>query len=179
MNERRLWTRPAVLCASVTLVVGFVASRTVTQSYEEPFIHLFFSDPLHMKAWLATAAFILGLGQLLTAARIYGKLHFAPEGHFYSLFHRWAGRVAILLTVPVAYHCVFMLGFGTSGARAIIHSAAGATFYSVFFTKVLIIRTSGYPGWALPLAGGVLLAILMVLWLTSAAWFFDVLGVSR
>jgi Family of unknown function (DUF6529) len=54
------------------------------------------------------------LGQLLTAARIYGKLRFPPEGRLYPLLHRWSGRAAILLTVPVAYHCIFKIGFGTS-----------------------------------------------------------------
>src|SRR6202140_313281 len=70
-----------------------------------------------MKAWLTTAALLLGLGQLLTAARIYGKLHFPPEGRLYPLLHRWSGRAAILLTLPAAYHCIFKLGFGTYDAR--------------------------------------------------------------
>jgi len=34
------------------------------------------------------------------------------------------------------------------------------------------------PGWALPMAGGVLFAILMVLWLTSAFWLFATHGMS-
>jgi len=118
------------------------------------------------------------LGQLLTAARIYGKLRFPPEGRLYPLLHRWSGRVAILLTVPVAYHCIFKLGFGTYDARAFIHSVLGASFYGAFSAKVLIVRTSGYPGWALPMAGAVLFAILMVLWLTSAFWLFGTHGVS-
>jgi hypothetical protein len=116
--------------------------------------------------------------QLLTAARIYGKLRFPPEGRLYPLLHRWSGRAAILLTLPAAYHCIFKLGFGTYDARAFIHSLLGASFYGAFSAKVLIVRTSGYPGWALPMAGGVLFAILMVLWLTSAFWLFGTHGVS-
>jgi hypothetical protein len=176
--DPRPLVRPLLLFASVALVIGFVASRTDKQPYETPFFRLFFSDPLHMKAWLATAALLLGLGQLATAARIYGKLRFAPESSFYPLLHRWSGRLAILLTLPAAYHCIFRLGFGTYDARALIHSLLGASFYGVFFAKVLIVRTTVYPGWALPLAGGVLFALLMVLWLTSAFWLFGTLGVS-
>ena len=142
------------------------------------FFCLFFSNTVHMKAWLTTAALLLGLGQLLTAARIYGKLRFPPDGRLYPLLHRWSGRAAILLTVPAAYHCIFKLGFGTNDARAFIHSLLGASFYGAFSAKVLIARTSGYPGWALPMAGGVLFAILMVLWLTSAFWLFGTHGVS-
>jgi hypothetical protein len=174
----RLLVRPLLLCVGVALVIGFVAGRTDVQPYRTPFFRLFFSDTLHMKAWLTTAALLLGLGQLLTAARIYGKLRFPPEGRLYPLLHRWSGRAAILLTLPAAYHCIFKLGFGTYDARAFIHSLLGASFYGAFFAKVLIVRTSGYPGWALPMAGGVLFAVLMVLWLTSAFWLFGALGVS-
>jgi uncharacterized protein DUF6529 len=84
--------RPLLLFASVALVIGFVAVRTDVEPYETPFFHLFFSNTLHMKAWLTTAALLLGLGQLLTAARIYGKLRFPPEGRLYPLLHRWSGR---------------------------------------------------------------------------------------
>jgi hypothetical protein len=161
----RLLVRPLLLFASVALVIGFVAVRTDVEPYETPFFHLFFSNTLHMKAWLTTA-------------RIYGKLRFPPEGRLYPLLHRWSGRAAILLTVPAAYHCIFKLGFGTYDARAFIHSLLGASFYGAFSAKVLIVRTSGYPGWALPMAGGVLFAILMVLWLTSAFWLFGTHGVS-
>ena len=174
----RLPVRPLLLFASVALVIGFVAIRTDVEPYKTPFFRLFFSDTLHMKAWLTTAALLLGLSQLLTAARIYGKLRFPPEGRLYPLLHRWSGRAAILLTLPAAYHCIFKLGFGTYDARAFIHSLLGASFYGAFSAKVLIVRTSGYPGWALPMAGGVLFAILMVLWLTSAFWLFGTHGVS-
>lgn len=174
----RLLVRPLLVFASVALVIGFVASRTDVKPYRTPFFRLFFSNTLHMKAWLTTAALLLGLGQLVTAARIYGKLRFRPEGRFYPLLHCWSGRAAILLTLPVAYHCIFKLGFGTYDVRAFIHSLLGASFYGAFFAKVLIVRTSEYPGWALPMAGGALVAILMVLWLTSAFWLFDALGVS-
>jgi hypothetical protein len=174
----RLLVRPLLLFSNAALVIGFVASRTHAHPYETPFFRLFFSDPLHMKAWLTTAALLLGSGQLLTAARIYGKLRFLPDGNLYPRLHRWSGRAAILLTLPSAYHCIFKLGFGTYDARAFIHSVLGASFYGAFFAKVLIVRTSGYPGWALPMAGGVLFAILMVLWLTSAFWLFGALGVG-
>lgn len=133
----RLLVRPLLLFASVALVIGFVAVRTDVEPYETPFFRLFFSNTLHMKAWLTTAALLLGLGQLLTAARIYEKLRFPPEGRLYPLLHRWSGRAAILLTVPAAYHCIFKIGFGTYDARAFIHSLLGASFYGAFSAKVL------------------------------------------
>ena len=167
---------PLLLFAFVALIVGFVASRTVRQPYTTPFFHLFFSDTLHMKAWLLTAVLLLALAQLLTASRIYEMLHFPPKGRFYHAVHRWSGRPAILLTLPVAYHCVFMLGFQTNNARVYIHSLLGSLLYGAFLAKVFIVRSTGFPGWPLPLAGGVLVAILAGLWLTSAFWFLRTVG---
>jgi len=37
--------------------------------------------------------------------------------------------------------------------------------------KVLIVRSSRFAPWVLPVAGGLLFAILLGLWLTSALWF--------
>ena len=67
---------PFIIFAVVALTVGLLASRTIRSPYATPFFHLFFSDTLHMKVWLITAALLLGLNQLLTASRIYGLLHF-------------------------------------------------------------------------------------------------------
>ncbi|WP_211443952.1 DUF6529 family protein [Collimonas humicola] len=167
---------PLALVAFVAITVGFVASKTVRQPYETPFFHLFFSDTLHMKAWLITASLLLALGQLLTASRIYEVLRFPPKGRFYHVVHRWSGRTAILLTLPVAYHCIFLLGFGTYDTRAYIHSLLGSFLYGTVLAKVLIVRSNGFRGWVLPLAGSALFSILLGLWLTSAFWYFSTFG---
>ena len=169
---------PLLLFAFVALIVGFVASKTVRQPYETPFYHLFFSDTLHLKAWLITAVLLLSLGQLLTASRIYEVLRFPPKGRFYHVVHRWSGRAAILLTLPAAYDCIFLLGFETNDTRVYIHSLLGSCLYGALVAKVLIVRSKGFQGWALPLAGGVLFCILLGLWLTSAFWFFSTVGIG-
>ena len=176
--SRVLLVLPLVLVAFVAITVGFVASKTVRQPYETPFFHLFFSDTLHMKAWLITAALLLALGQLLTALRIYEVLQFPPKGRFYHVVHRWSGRAAILLTLPAAYDCIFLLGFETNDTRVYIHSLLGSCLYGALVAKVLIVRSKGFQGWALPLAGGVLFCILLGLWLTSAFWFFSTVGIG-
>ena len=175
---RALLVLPLALFALVALTVGSVASRTVRQPYETPFSRLFFSDTLHMKAWLITAALLLALGQLLTASRIYEVLRFPPKGRFYHVVHRWAGRIAILLTLPVAYHCIFLLGFATDDTRVTIHSLLGSFLYGAFFAKVLVVRSNGFPSWVLPLGGGALFSVLVGLWLTSAFWFFSTVGIG-
>ena len=119
-----------------------------------------------------TTALVLGCGQLVTAARIYERLRFLPTGPFYHLVHRWSGRAAIVFTLPAAYHCIFMLGFGSETPRVLIHSLLGSALYGAVVVKVLMVRSSRFAGWALPVAGGLLFAILLGLWLTSALLFF-------
>ncbi len=163
---------PLMLVALITLTVGLVTRQTVHRPYAIPFFHPFFTHTLQMKAWLATAVVLLACGQLLTAARIYRVLRFPPAGRFYQGVHRWSGRVAILLTLPVAYHCISVLGFDTHSPRVLIHSLLGSALYGAIVAKVLVARSSRFANWVLPVAGGLLFSILLGLWLTSALWFF-------
>ena len=163
---------PLVVFALIALTVALVARQTVREPYATPFFHPFFTDTLQMKAWLVTAAVVLACGQLLTAARIYELLRVPPKGRFYHSAHRWSGRAAILLTLPAAYHCIFLLGFGTHSPRVLIHSLLGSALYGVVVAKVLIVRSTRFAPWVLPVAGSVLFSILLGLWLTSALWFF-------
>ncbi len=176
----RAWLAlPVGVFAVIALTIGMVAHQTVRSPYSVPFFHLFFSDTLHMKVWLVTAALVLGFFQLLTAARINDLLGFPPKGRFYTFVHRWSGRTAIVLTLPVAYHCIFLLGFDMSDTRVYVHSLLGSSIYGAFMAKVLIVRLDRFPAWALPIAGGILFSVLLGLWLTSAAWFFSTHGIAR
>jgi hypothetical protein len=78
----------------------------------------------------------------------------------------------------VAYDCIFLLGFETNDTRVYIHSLLGSFLYGAVLAKVLIVRSNGFGGWALPLAGGVLFSILVGLWLTSAFWLFSTVGIG-
>ncbi len=132
-----------------------------------------FSSTIAAKAWFATAALALAGLQVVTAARIYGRLSFMPDrGPAIARLHRWSGRLAFLCTLPVIFHCVTILGFQTPDARVAIHSVVGTFLYGVFAAKVLIVRDHSLPNWALPTAGVTLASLLLVLWLTSALWYF-------
>jgi hypothetical protein len=132
-----------------------------------------FSSTIAMKAWFATAALGLAGVQVLTAARIYGRVTFLPErGRAIARVHRWSGRLAFVCTLPVFFHCVTILGFQTPDARVAIHSIVGTFLYGVFVAKVLIVRDRSLPNWALPTAGLTLASLLLVLWLTSSLWYF-------
>jgi len=178
VTGRLLLALPLIVFAFVTLTIGVVASKTVRQVYEAPTAHFLFSDTLHMKAWLISAVLALSLVQLLTASRIYEMLRFPPQGRLYHAVHRWSGRAAILLTLPAAYDCIFLLGFQTTDARVYIHSLLGSCVYGAVFAKILIVRSNGFRGWVLPVAGGFLFCILLGLWLTSAFWLFSKIGIG-
>ena len=164
----------------MSLTVGSWPSTTRSRRglYPPSYLKLFFSDPIHLKVWLATAAVILACFQVVTAAHIYERLRL-PMGAGVATVHRWSGRLAILLTLPVAYHCIFLLGYGDYSTRVQIHSLLGSVLYGAVIAKVLVVRGgSRFPGWVLPLAGGTLFAILLGLWLTSSLWFFRNVGVG-
>ena len=133
-----------------------------------------FSSTIAFKAWFATVAVALAVVQVLTASRMWGKLQRVVPLSFpvAKRVHRWSGRLAFLCTLPVIFHCVFILGFQTPNARVAVHSVVGTFIYGVFAAKMLVIREKGYPHWVLPVAGGAMATMLVVLWATSGLWYF-------
>ena len=133
-----------------------------------------FSSTIAAKAWFATAAVLLAIVQVSTGARIFGRLeHVIPlSPQVVATVHRWSGRLAVLCTLPVAFHCIFILGFRSTDTRVLVHSIVGSFIYGVIVVKLLMVHSRRYPGWALPVAGGSLFAVLITLWATSAAWYF-------
>ena len=176
---KSIWrVAPPGVFALSSLGIGALASRSAGGYPTPPFFHLFFSDTIHMKAWLATGALILTLLQILTAARVFELLHFRPAVRFWVRVHRISGYLAILLTLPVAYHCIFLLGFETTSLRVAIHSVLGSTVYGAFLGKMIVVRSGRFPGWALPVAGALLFMILVGLWLTSSLYLFSTTPVT-
>src|SRR5437763_869966 len=138
---------------------------------------LFFSSTISMKVWLATIAAGFAVVQVLLAIWLYGKLPWDPPDWVGGV-HRISGRLAFLVSLPVAYHCLWSLGFQDTTSRVLAHSILGCAVYGAFAAKVLIVRSRGVPGWALPLAGGVMFSTLVAVWLTSALWFITKQGFS-
>ena len=79
----------------------------------------------------------------------------------------------------MAYHCLWSLGFQDTDTRVLAHSLLGCAVYGAFATKVTIVRSTGLPGLALPVAGGFMFAMLIGAWLTSALWFIDEQRLAR
>src|SRR3954471_23916341 len=168
-------TMPRLLAAAgaggaVALALGVYGN--VHDPSQKLVFTLFFSSTIALKVWLATAAVALGVAQVALALWIYGRLPWSAPG-WAGPAHRITGRLAFLTTLPVAYHCLWSLGFQDTTGRVLAHSLLGCVFYGTFAAKVTIVRSKGLPGFVLPLTGGLLFAILVALWLTSAEWFIN------
>jgi hypothetical protein len=133
-----------------------------------------FSSAIAAKVWLASFAGLLALVQVSTGARIFGKVkRLVPiEPPYVNTVHRWSGRLAVLLTLPVAFHCIFILGFRSTDARVLAHSILGCLFYGAIAVKLFFVHDRDHPRWTLPIAGTVVFSILAALWATSAFWYF-------
>jgi hypothetical protein len=175
--EARSWLLvPLLVFAWVSLVAGTLANTTELTDHW-PAFSLFFSDPIHLKVWFASAAALLALFQVFSAAWIFRKLPW-PRPAWIGRAHRFSGRLAFLLTLPVAYNCIFLLGFQNASARTLAHSFAGIFFFGAISAKVVIVRVHRFSSWALPVAGALVFATLIALWYTSSLWFFRTVDVG-
>ncbi len=167
----------AGLAAAIVAVALYVFGTQHTPDYTTSLFGQSGQGTLSLKSWLATGVLAFAAIQLGLALWIYGRLPFAPIAPPpIGPVHRAIGATAILLTIPIAYHCAFAYGVQTKvDTRVAVHSVAGCFLYGAFVAKVVLVRSPNWrvPGWALPLLGGTLVAIVAVLWYTSALWYFN------
>lgn len=142
-----------------------------------------FDTVLEMKVVVSTVIGVLAVLQVLGALVMYGRLGI-PAPSWLAAAHRTGGRIAVILSVFVAYHCLWTLGLQTGivaggGAvplRTVVHGVAGCAVVGALVVKVTAVRSRRSPGWFLPLAGGLLFALLVVVLLTSVVWYLAANG---
>lgn len=168
----------ALLLVGASVAVSLGVYARVHTPAGRPVFTLGFSGMLQMKTWLTTAAASLLVVQLVTALWMWGRLPGAASAPpWAAVLHRWSGAVAFVITLPVAFSCIWALGFETTNLRVIVHGVAGCMFYGAYAAKMLGLRLKGLPGWVIPVLGGSVLGLVVVLWLTAALWFFTRSGV--
>jgi hypothetical protein len=142
-----------------------------------------FDTVIGMKVVLSTVIGVLAVLQIVGALWIYGKLGIkAPS--WLGTAHRVSGITALALSLFVAYHCLWALGLesGTLAdgekvpMRTVVHGVLGCAVFGAVAVKVVAVRSRRAPGWFLPVAGGLLFALLIVVVLTSAGWYLDEKG---
>lgn len=142
-----------------------------------------FRTVIEMKVVVSTAIGVLVVLQLLGGLWLYGVVGRRVPS-WLGTAHRISGAVALLLTVFVGYSCLWALGLevGTRHdgekvpVRAVVHGVLGCAVFGAVVVKVIAVRSRRAPGWFLPLAGGMLFALLMVVVLTSAGWYVGTEG---
>lgn len=163
-----------LLGALVALTLGIYG--TVHEPASDLAITLGFQDTITMKVWLATVALAFALFQVCSALWMYGRLPLGRAPGWLGDAHRISGRLAFLLSLPVAYHCLYQLAFQSTTTRVLLHSLLGCLFYGAFATKVTIIKLPGRAGVWLPVAGGAVFTLLVATWVTSGLWFITTSG---
>jgi hypothetical protein len=175
-SNRKLWVA-LVVGGAVAIAAGVYGS--VHDPTGQQTVSLFFSNTLSFKAWATTVVLLLALFQLWSALRMWGKVSWPREmPSWWGDGHRLSGTLAFALSLPVAFHCLWALGFEPdfTELRRFAHSLLGCFFYGAFAAKVLIVRSHAGPSWALPVAGGTVFTALVAIWLTSSLWFFSNFG---
>jgi hypothetical protein len=160
-----------VLGALVAMSLGLYGN--VHDPASDLSITLGFADTITMKVWLASLAVLFAVIQLVSALWMYGRLPVKAAPAWLGTAHRISGRLAFLLSLPVAYHCLYQLSYQDASARVLAHSILGCAFYGAFAAKVVLVRSRALPGFALPLAGGLLFSVLVAAWMTSGLWFIS------
>ncbi len=135
---------------------------------------MFFESMLAFKSWFTTLALVLAVTQLVTGLRIRDLIRWPAQIPLWLPdLHHLLGTLAVLASLPVAYHCLWSLGFtlSLSNPRVLVHAVAGCAFYGAFVSKVLAIRIEGVRDAVVPVLGGVTLALLVAVWGSSALLF--------
>ena len=133
-------------------------------------VKLGFDSVIEMKTWLALVVGVLILLQLLGALWMYGRLA-TPAPSWVGPTHRTIGIVTVVVSLPVAYDCLLAFGVQTYQPRVLVHALLGCAVYGALVVKIFAVHSRTAPGWFLPLAGGLLFALLMAAVLTSAVWY--------
>ncbi|MEV8088714.1 DUF6529 family protein [Streptomyces nigra] len=155
---------------AVGLGIWFVG-RGVTPDPNSSLFGARYDEAMELKARLGSALLGLALVQLLLAAWMYGLPPGAKRApRAVPLAHRVTGLLAFLLSVPIAYQCLSAYGIELTSPRVAIHSVTGCVLYGAFAAKVVVVRSRRFPGWTLPLVGGLLFCAIALLWYTAALW---------
>ena len=165
-----------VIGVAVTATLYFVGRAIVNRSIYSS-VGLFGQTGvavLSLKSLLSTVALGLAVVQVVLALWMYGRLPLADRApKRIGVTHRIVGSVAFVITPPVAIHCAIAYGVQLTDPRVLVHSIAGCFFYGAFVAKVLLVQSKRLPGWTLPVAGGILAVLLLVLWYTSGLYYYN------
>ena len=164
----------AVLLAAAITGGLVAAGRVITPNFGASLFGQTYYNAMSLKSLLATVTLGLAAVQVVLALWMYGKLPGARNPpRSVAIAHRVNGVVLIAVTLPVAVHCLIAYGVQFTSLRVAVHSLFGCFLYGAFAAKVLLVQSKRLPGWVLPVAGGTLAVTVVVIWYTSALWYYN------
>jgi hypothetical protein len=157
-----------------------MADTGAQRSVAVPLVAFAAGAVLAMKVVVSTGIGVLAVFQVVGALWMYARLGITAPS-WLGTVHRVSGVVALLLAVFVAYHCLWALGLESGTLedgekvplRTVVHGLLGCAVIGAVVVKVTAVRSRRAPGWFLPVAGGPLFALLILVVLTSASWYLD------
>jgi len=169
------------LGAVVAVLVGVLGR--VHQPSPRGTTSLWFQTVIDMKVVVSVVVGVLAVVQVLGALWLYGRLGVRPPS-WLGTAHRVTGVLTLVLSLFVAYHCLWALGLeaGTLAGgqavplRVVVHGVLGCAVIGAAVVKVVAVRAHRAPGWFLPVAGGLLFVLLVAAVLTSAVWYVGTNG---
>ena len=169
--------RPALavpLAAGALTALGLGLYASVHEPTGRDFVITGFDSAGGWKSALASVTMFLFVVQISLGLRITGRVgpRQAPPPWATDL-HRLVGTVAFGISIPVVFHCVWVLGYRTDDLRLALHSLLGCGAYGFYVAKILTVRTDDRPVWALPVAGSLLGATMVGVWWTSALLYYS------
>ncbi|MFF6994371.1 DUF6529 family protein [Streptomyces sp. NPDC008313] len=162
---------PAVLVPAAVGVGIYLFGTHHTPGYGNGLFGEHGTAAVDLKARLGTALLCLALVQLGLALWMYGRVpRSRPAPRPVRRGHRVLGFLALLLSLPIAWHCLTTYGIETTSPRVAVHSFAGCALYGAFAAKVIVVRSRRLPGLLLPVVGALLVTGVALLWYTAALW---------
>jgi hypothetical protein len=112
--------------------------------------------------WALTAVVV----SLVVVQVVLGALLARPgggDGRTTAEVHRLVGTLAFACSIPVAFHCLWSLGYRGDDLRVAAHSVLGCVAYGCFVAKVIAVRRREAPMVVLAALGSVLGVVLVAI----------------
>src|SRR5664279_1472032 len=119
------WGLAAVAGLGIVVAAVLAAYSTVHPGNGGAIATFGFSALLAMKTWFTTFAMVFVVVQVISALAMWGRLPGVSDAAWAAPVHRWSGVVAFVLTLPVAFQCIWSLGFSDYSTRTLIHTIFG------------------------------------------------------
>lgn len=165
--------RPVALALPFAVGAATALSLGIYAAAHEPtgrdFVVTGFASVAGWKSAFASVTMALVIVQVSLGLRLTGRVgpRVAPPPWAHDL-HRLVGTVAFGISIPVAFHCIWAVGYQSSDSRLAVHSLFGCVAYGSYVAKIMTARTADRPQWALPAAGSLLGIMMLTVWWSSA-----------